>query len=136
MTVTIITCGRKGKNRKVLSYSRTTSHAQRRVEVPGRPRLTGRLAIRRSLKAVVFGKQMYAKKIMKENESEEGRREAMDVAERSRECLIEWEEKQEKGEEGSLASSSGSSSSGSSSSGSNSMGRPRKRDTMKSGRSR
>ena len=69
---------------------------------------------------VVFDDEMYAKKIMKENESEEGRREAMDVAERSRECLIEWEEKQEKGEEGSLTSSSGSSSSssGSSSSGS------------------
>ena len=69
---------------------------------------------------VVFDDAMYAKKIMKENESEEGRREAMDAAERSRECLIEWEEKQEKGEEGSLTSSSGSSSSssGSSSSGS------------------
>ena len=32
----------------------------------------------------------------KKNESEDGRKEAMDVAERSRECMIEWEEEQKR----------------------------------------
>ena len=86
----------EGKNRGVELFTYDVACVNGKLRFPDAA-VTGAFGQPGETTVVFNDSRNDAKKVRKENESEEGKREAMDVAARSRECLIEWEEEQKKG---------------------------------------